>query len=1243
MKQISRASIRLLISAICVAFGMGTKTIAEDEDGDGLPDAVEIRLGTDPQLDDALQEVIQDGVRGRGDTSIRSDGKAPDVISLHFAHVGGSRYIWKVTFAEDYPASGTIFHLYVDVDNHPETGRQDKDWVRGVDMMYSMVDAKPDPRFIYPEVRQDEAIPVRMIVEGKNLYIADDLKMAQRDNQTFARMYILSQMKDPPSDSDQTEWITCQVPLRSNRRPPELPYPKLRNFDALSMPNLAELLHGLWKDPETVRLTQDKAAFENLVPRMNGDFDGSGAPDERASWECPLTGKVRIGVLIRGKSAGSRGLDVLVAGRKAGTAAAASARRDTFCFSTEPVTVSQGDKIELKTTPNSSGLTFGNVCLLKSVHEIPPLKIENLCVWPLPERPGEIPGRVMIAWTTNRPAEGVVSWGPPHKDYGKDEVMEEGRGFVNNHRVVLSCHDIDMEGILFTVTSTESEEWTDSPETALASYAFPEKREGSEVQSQKIRLSVIEPTKKARSQWPVSSGIPFPKGVLQQNTSCRLVGPDGESLPLQWRPLSWWGGSQDIQWLLVDFMAKTSVDEESVYLLHTDIGEEGQESPLQVKAKRTGPEKGRLALPVTVETGALTLRLEKGGFKPFAHIDSGESRVRGEGGVQLRDSQDRLFSTACEAPESVVLEAEGPVRATLCVKGRFANEDGEGFMRYLCRMHFYAGKSYVKTVFTLENDVPEPEMNRFKSLGLTVPFESESAQVGGAQGEGLPLAVGENRMQADALGERDAGWILAKRQDQSLAVLIRDYWQRYPKGLGLTEEGIRLALLPGLPRTQYKGANEDDLTKLYFWCDEGCYKLRTGVRITSEFVVDTEPPGKAGYEDALFWQSPLFAACSPDWYCESGAFGPMVPRKQGQFDAYEKSLDQAFEKFLARTESNKEYGFMNYGDWFGERTWNWGNIEYDTQWALAANFARTGDLRMLWRAEDAEWHNADVDTTHAAAGEEQVGRVWTHCVGHTGGYFPSNWKNMGWFNVGPRDTGHTWCQGHFFVYALTGEERYLETGRKVADWLTEHTTDFKYYSERNVGWPLIGLIGGYQVTGNPFYLNGAKLMADMAMWTQHPDTGGWGHWIDRNECKHEPRCWGCKPFMTGVLLHGLKLYDQVQPREDIQKVIQRNCDFLWKTAYIPEDNGFIYSQCKSFSSKGSTWTISLVGDGLAYGCLLDSVHLHKELLQRATEGFVYDSGVRDFGKSFTQGTCFMPQMLHDLEQLGVTEFPCEER
>ncbi len=1241
---------------------------AQDRDSDGLPDHIETQLGTNPDLDEALQVVIDDKTRQTGD---RPGPTAPDIDKVYFGHVAEDRYVWKITFAEDYPPDDTIFHLYCDIDNDTTTGRQEADWVRGVDIMYSLVDSKDSLRVINPAVRKDRFMPVRMVVEGNAIYICDDLSpdaMTVRDGNTDFRMYVLSQVRTNQSDGDSTVWIDCRVPVYPEREAPEMTYPRPENFEALTMPDFSELTYRLWQQAGTIRLLPADAAIEGYTLLMSDEFEGPIEEQGSVTWRCPASGEYHIGLVLQDNAAQLEGLDLAVNGKRIGTVLGTNpTTRQVLYYTSRPQALEQGDAIRLSNAAQAAKARFTSVCMLAEEPSVPPLRIENITAWHMPDEPGERRQRVMVAWTTNRPASGSVHYslaGP--EAFEQNGTLEEGRGAVNNHFVILPP-ELRASGYQLAITCVEPPQDTYEAMTAAASYTvWMEPRQhyaGPPPEADLptgIGLTVHEPTGLDRSAWPVTSGVPLPHGLVTNPASCRIVDASGAPVPAQFSALSWWPDGIWVKWLQVDLLADTRAGEDTLYTLEFTGTVPEPQSRVRVDAGGivTTPEDWRrpagvVRLPVTVDTGALRLQLAQGGFAPFSRVTVGDRAVsavaEGQGGFEITDADGKVYSSALAEPEAVIVESEGPLRATLCVRGKLVAADGAAYMRYLCRLHFFAGRPYVRTVFSLDNDVSEPDMNLFSSVRLRVPAALSGATVlCGADDGTVPLPVGGRLLQdednhfaaATVEGKRAAGWLLAESAAGATAVTVRDFWQRYPKGFATDAGGIDLQLHPALLSGQYAGASEDDVNKLYFWCDEGRYRVRTGVRLTSEFAVDFAPEVTEGeYLSAELWQKPLYLACTPDWYCQSGAFGPMAPRRDGAFEPYERSMDAAFHKFLERREAVREYGFMNYGDWFGERKFNWGNQEYDTQWALAAGFARTGNLDMLRRAESAARHNADIDTTHHWPDPRQVGSVYTHCIGHTGGYFGDDWKEMGFFNRGPRDTGHTWAQGHFYLYALTGEPTYLETGRLVADWLVSRTTDFGFYSERNVGWPLVAMVGGYNVTGNPVYLNAAKLMADGALWRMHPDRRMWGHFLDPNECKHQPRCWGSKPFMTGVLLHGLKMYDLAQPREDIKQAIVDNCDFLWRETYIPADMGFCYSQCTTFASKGGTWTLSLVGDGLAYGCLLDPERRHRDRLLEATSAHMYRSPVDSFGKTFTQGLCFAPQMLHDLSALGLTEIP----
>ena len=64
---------------------------------------------------------------------------------------------------------------------------------------------------------------------------------------------------------------------------------------------------------------------------------------------------------------------------------------------------------------------------------------------------------------------------------------------------------------------------------------------------------------------------------------------------------------------------------------------------------------------------------------------------------------------------------------------------------------------------------------------------------------------------------------------------------------------------------------------------------------------------------------------------------------------------------------------MNFGDWWGERQHNWGNLEYDDSHVFLRHFARTGDTTAWTAGDRGAKHYADVDTIHYHADPWRVG------------------------------------------------------------------------------------------------------------------------------------------------------------------------------------------------------------------------------------------------------------------------------
>ena len=104
--------------------------------------------------------------------------------------------------------------------------------------------------------------------------------------------------------------------------------------------------------------------------------------------------------------------------------------------------------------------------------------------------------------------------------------------------------------------------------------------------------------------YPVTFGVPFADGVLENGIPVRIIDRSGKSLPMQTQSLAFW--SKDlkfVKWLLVD----TQID------LHNGINELLLEYPAAEDSPKPG---GRLSIEerdglITVDTGIMLLYLRK--------------------------------------------------------------------------------------------------------------------------------------------------------------------------------------------------------------------------------------------------------------------------------------------------------------------------------------------------------------------------------------------------------------------------------------------------------------------------------------------------------------------------------------------------------------------------------------------------------------------------------------------------------
>lgn len=118
----------------------------------------------------------------------------------------------------------------------------------------------------------------------------------------------------------------------------------------------------------------------------------------------------------------------------------------------------------------------------------------------------------------------------------------------------------------------------------------------------------------------------------------------------------------------------------------------------------------------------------------------------------------------------------------------------------------------------------------------------------------------------------------------------------------------------------------------------------------------------------------------------------------------------------------RAYGMLNFGDWWGERGRNWGNIEYDTQHIFSLHALRSGDLDFFYRGREAARHNRDVDTIWYSDDPNRIGCVYAHCIGHTGDYYTHKINDQG----SPRGGARLFNAGGQLVHQVAWDPQHCD-------------------------------------------------------------------------------------------------------------------------------------------------------------------------------------------------------------------------
>ncbi len=999
-------SYRLSPVALVLALLLPFAVNAQDTDRDGIPDAVEEQLGSDPDFAEALELLTTDKTRDQGD-SVGKDNYAPglDMTAISLGSAGRGRWLWRVDFLQPPVLDNMGLIVYIQADNDESTGRQD---IRGIDYMLTGGSYGAGVRAFNPD-GSEKSLSARAAAVGKSLFICADLDLNQEAGRTRCSAHVLLETRQPYKMVDNLSSFTIDIPGEADREPIKL------LSDATESEHIAvtwglDLQRGARADPDNIVLPIQDCVTHGF---QYDNFTEYHMPSVRILEGAPYTIEATVPragryhpAFIAYDDAGRQVYTLSLNEKRLGIAVAGKDnRRQAFFIAEEPVDVSAGDVITVELVRREGTPRVEDLFLLAEMPEIRPVAREI--------RHLQVGGWGRVTFTTTWPTKAEFEYGTT-EEYGK--VVEEKEA-ESNHRLffnpLIDGRDTSPNGAHYRLTCTTPEgdqvvrTGIAQPTPVVTALRPPDT-------SRTIPLTIRNPHDVDLTAWPITQGIPLPEGEVHSqwlHNVLRLVDPSGRAVPVQGRQLARWSDGS-IKWLLLDFQADIPANSERVYSV--EYGASVLPSPPPAQGiKLTEGEAGSFI----ADTGVLKLEcslfapgalagiwLDRDGDGQYGgdeRIAGGEdlvgSQVKVGGETAGIDAKPKFRWTEGRRPSSygvrLMSSTWGRMHGSFRVNREITMPDSGATFLDEYEYHLYAGKPFIRVFHTWTNSNPKSEWSDIQAWDLVNTLnlgDGLSATTNGVTVDGATLRAGlsldqpfDNAFSLTAgdeklkEGDRASGWIDLSGSKAGAMVAVRNFWQLYPKRLsaGVDAQGrpqITVGIMPEFAPGTYQVSKEGELEdKLYYYLKDDVYHLRQGVSKRHELLYHFRPGGETSDEALAVttaFQRPPLAIAPPDWYCDSGALTGVLrsdPDLGGIYRAYDEATRKSLDAYLDSRERGREYGMLNFGDWWGERGRNWGNIEYDTQHSFYLQFMRSADPRFFYVGEEACRHNMDVDMVRA--------------------------------------------------------------------------------------------------------------------------------------------------------------------------------------------------------------------------------------------------------------------------------------
>lgn len=626
-----------------------------------------------------------------------------------------------------------------------------------------------------------------------------------------------------------------------------------------------------------------------------------------------------------------------------------------------------------------------------------------------------------------------------------------------------------------------------------------------------IPLTVRETAGLVRHQYPITSGVPLPRGLLKSARLLQLMDGQGTFVPAAIEETARWPQDGSLQWVQVHFAASLPANGQEVYFLRRVGGLPRFPSPIGLSRRSQGVEV--VTGPLRLVMGGPSQQLldqvwvdENWGYDFSARtriLDSGRFRM------VLKSGGD-TYGAGPWSENRVEVEEANAFRAVIKVSGTFVSEHaGVAPLDYVARVTVYGGKTFFKLGLTLvrpcgsgTGEFPvedfsletrlnlDPLSRRFAlgggdrdhqghfdrtssvSLYLDSPdsYRLSLAEADGAAPGGGREPVSRTLRRRVATEFRsNLGWADLADERHGLALAVKRIRHLFPKAFEIKKSGSLIArLFPAEagPRNIPAGGSRTHQMLFYF---HGNRSLAQG-RVKNEL---------------MGLQKPVYAFAPPSWYCRAGqALGPL---SESSPEVYREGYWPLVRKVDSRIERQREWlaewldrrgegdnqGYGRLGSGGGlppgsaktaaKRAHRTDDHSDSLAQGLYLHFFRTGDPKSLEVAEQLvdQWVDFGVSRRlHSASG----------------GCVPGGWDGHG-------------REPLLYSFLLTGNRRALDAARSWLEQVAVADEVNPARAPRHAAAVLVGLVRGYQVLGDERYLEKAQWMVEVIRAWQDGDWG----------------------------------------------------------------------------------------------------------------------------------------------------------